>query len=355
MLDATDQQVGERRVSNTLQLRALSRDHHGRSYSCRATNSKLNQPLSAEITIEMHRKSISTYGCPYGGIFGPVDRVSVGRIVVSDACNACGHCTATCTSNVRVHQEVRDFGMVVDPGCMKCLDCVSVCPNDALSFKFATPAALKKPRVKAPALRPHYDLTPIEELGVFLAWIGFFFAFRGMFNNVPMLMAVGMAGVGAFCVWKCWCLVRVPNVRAQNLQLRVKGQLTAWGVGMAVLAGVIVLAAAWSGWVRGVRAWADQLDEQVTTTEAEVFRAGYVPDAEQKSLALRAAALLERSGAPGDVATPKGRGWNLTSDGFIRLAWLHAVAGDRARAQIVLERALSAGKPNEARQPAGWL
>jgi polyferredoxin len=91
-------------------------------------------------------KGFCTYACPYGGFFAKVDKISVGRIVVSDACEGCGHCTAVCTSNVRVHQEVRDFGMVVDPGCMKCLDCVSVCPNDALSFSFAKPAVLVKPR-----------------------------------------------------------------------------------------------------------------------------------------------------------------------------------------------------------------
>ena len=56
------------------------------------------------------------------------------RIRVTDACAGCGHCTAVCTSNVRVHEEVRDYGMVVDSGCMKCLDCVSVCPNDALYY-----------------------------------------------------------------------------------------------------------------------------------------------------------------------------------------------------------------------------
>ena len=35
-------------------------------------------------------------------------------------------------------------GMVVDPGCMKCMDCVSVCPNDALYFGFGPlPIGLK--------------------------------------------------------------------------------------------------------------------------------------------------------------------------------------------------------------------
>src|SRR5690349_7539901 len=106
-------------------------------------------------------KGFCNYGCPYGAIFGIADQLSPLRIRVSDACDGCGHCTAVCTSNVRVHQEVRDFGAVVDAGCMKCLDCVSVCPNDALSFSFAKPALMATPRTaeaRAGHLRkPEYD------------------------------------------------------------------------------------------------------------------------------------------------------------------------------------------------------
>src|SRR6185295_13229538 len=108
-------------------------------------------------------KGFCTYGCPYGGFFGPADKIAPGRILVTDACEHCGHCTSVCTSNVRVHEEVRDFGMVVDSGCMKCMDCVSVCPNDALSFSFAAPAVLAKPRTKEARAghiqRPEYDVT----------------------------------------------------------------------------------------------------------------------------------------------------------------------------------------------------
>ncbi len=85
-------------------------------------------------------KGFCTYACPYGGFFGVADKIAPGRIRVTDACNQCGHCTATCTSNVLVHAEVKQFGMVVDPGCMKCMDCISVCPNDALYFGFGKPA-----------------------------------------------------------------------------------------------------------------------------------------------------------------------------------------------------------------------
>ena len=88
------------------------------------------------------QKGFCTYACPYGGFFGLADKFSPGKIRVTDACNQCGHCTATCTSNVLVHAEVKQYGMVVDPGCMKCMDCISVCPNDALYFGFGKPTIL---------------------------------------------------------------------------------------------------------------------------------------------------------------------------------------------------------------------
>src|SRR5204862_5082616 len=84
-------------------------------------------------------KGFCTYGCPYGGVFVLADKIAPGKIRVTDDCNQCGHCTATCMANVQVHAEVKEFGMVVDPGCMKHMDCISVCPNDALYFGFGKP------------------------------------------------------------------------------------------------------------------------------------------------------------------------------------------------------------------------
>src|SRR5205823_408091 len=131
-------------------------------------------------------------------------------------------------SNVRVHQEVRDFGMVIDPGCMKCMDCVSVCPNDALSFSFAAPAVLATPRtaeaIARKSRRPEYDLTLGQDLLLLGLTVVLFTAFRGMFfisvggemGMVPLLMAAGMAAIGAFAAWKLWALFTQPNVRLQS-------------------------------------------------------------------------------------------------------------------------------------------
>ena len=181
-------------------------------------------------------KGFCTYACPYGGFFGLIDQVSVGRIVVSDACEHCGHCTAVCTSNVRVHEEVALYGMVVDPGCMKCMDCVSVCPNDALSFGFARPSLGVRP--SAPRRSIRFDFTFAQEAWMVVLGIGVLFVWRGLYGRIPLLLAMGMAGMTAFLMVKTFVLLRVPNVRWQNLQLRRGGRVT--GAGFTYLCAVAV-------------------------------------------------------------------------------------------------------------------
>ena len=184
-------------------------------------------------------KGFCTYGCPYGGFFAPLDRLAPARIRVTDACEHCGHCTAACTSNVRVHEEVRDFGMVVDPGCMKCLDCVSVCPNNALYFGFGPISLAAPPRVSAPAKR-RYDLTWGEEYLCAVAFAAFFFAFRGLYSMIPMLFAVGIAGCGTFILWKAWRLLGDRDSRFHRFQLRRGGRIAASGVAWLVMAGLFI-------------------------------------------------------------------------------------------------------------------
>jgi ferredoxin len=186
-------------------------------------------------------KGYCTYGCPYGGFFAPLDEFSPGRIRVTDACERCGHCTAVCTSNVRVHEEVREYGMVVDPGCMKCLDCVSVCPNDALYFGFGRPAHLKGPaRQRTP--KHVYDLTWPEEIGFAVLFAVVFFVVRGLYGLIPMLMAAGIAGVVTFMGWKLWRLCRDRDVRFHRFQLRRADRTQPAGrVYAAVTVAVLVL------------------------------------------------------------------------------------------------------------------
>ncbi len=136
-------------------------------------------------------KGFCTYACPYGALFGIVDRASPVRIRVTDACEQCGHCTAACSSNVTVHEEVRRFGMVVDAGCMKCMDCVSVCPMDALYLGVGKPAIGAKPRV-AESRRGRRRGLPWVEEGILVGAFGL--ALATFYGPIPFLFALGVGG-----------------------------------------------------------------------------------------------------------------------------------------------------------------
>lgn len=181
-------------------------------------------------------KGFCTYACPYGGFFGVADKFAPGKIRVTDACNQCGHCTAVCTSNVLVHAEVKQYGMVVDAGCMKCMDCVSVCPNDALYFGFGKPAVgVKK------TLTKNYSLSwPEEILGAVVFFLSFM-AVWDVYQLVPMLMSLGIATVTTFLVLKVVKLVRSRDVAFYRYSLRSAGSIR--------MAGWVFLAfaAGWTG------------------------------------------------------------------------------------------------------------
>lgn len=199
-------------------------------------------------------KGYCTYACPYGGFFAPLDELAPMRIVVDhDRCEQCGHCTAVCTSNVRVHEEVAKHGQIVDPGCMKCLDCVSVCPKDALSVGLALPKpfAVSQQRIAARA-----DFTWPEEVA--LAVVAFATAqwgFRGAWfgEGVPFLMAVGLGAITAVFALLAWRLVRARDVAFQHRELKRHGALLPAGrLALLAIAGWLLFTAH-TGWGKRLR------------------------------------------------------------------------------------------------------
>ena len=193
------------------------------------------------------QKGFCTYACPYGGFFGLADKFSPGQIRVTPACNQCGHCTATCTSNVMVHAEVKQYGMVVDPGCMKCMDCVSVCPNDALYFGFGKPPILVP---KSNAIKRSYSLTWPEEIVGALVFLGSLLAVRGVYALVPFLMALGWAAVTTFLTLKMWRLLQAKELSFYRFNLKSAGKLRKAGWAFAIFACAWIGLNAHSGWVR---------------------------------------------------------------------------------------------------------
>ena len=278
-------------------------------------------------------KGFCTYACPYGGFFAVFDKLSVGRILVNDDCEQCGHCTATCTSNVRVHEEVRLYGMVVDPGCMKCTDCISVCPKNALRFGFGWPSLGAKPMGGKPARR--YPLTLGEELLVAgLGGVSFVIFWR-LYAEVPLLMSICMGSVTGFIGLKLWQLVRKPTVRIQNIQAKIAGGLRTSGAVFVAVAVTWLAFTAHSGAVEWHRVWGRHHLARTEALRADVFSGRfrsreYSPahyQAAEKSC--RHFELSDRWGLFDVVETKLG------------LAWCYLLRGDTKAAETPIREAIA--------------
>jgi polyferredoxin/tetratricopeptide (TPR) repeat protein len=262
-------------------------------------------------------KGFCTYACPYGGFFALADKVSPGKIRVTDACNQCGHCTAVCTSNVVVHADVKAYGMVVDPGCMKCMDCVSVCPNDALYFGFGKPSIVVPQK-----LAKHYSVTwPEEILGV-AVFLASLWAVWDVYQLVPMLMALGCATVTTFLALRTVRLLRARDLSFYRFDLKAGGRMRAAGWGFAGFALLWIGLNAHSGWVRfheaaGARAF------QGLQIPDELALARTHPDPWLSPIDRRNIAEGKRH-----LRAAMDGGLFVNADALPKLAWLEYLAGE---------------------------
>lgn len=242
-------------------------------------------------------KGFCTYGCPYGAAFAIADKFAPGRIRVTDACEGCGHCTAVCTSNVRVHEEVRDFGMVVDPGCMKCMDCVSVCPNEALYFGFGgLPAAARgkgrnaeKPRVAA-ARTKWGDYRWQQELLLAVLFVVAFFVYRGLYELVPFLLALGIAAIVAYLGERAVEMFVTQNMTMHGIPLKRRGRLAAGGWCLILTVFALAALTAHSAYIKINQIMGERAYERTASSREGILRPGFEPESiqgvEQKSLYL---------------------------------------------------------------------
>jgi len=198
------------------------------------------------IVVALGSKGFCTYACPYGFFFGLADRVAPGRVRVSEACEGTAHCTAACSSNVDVAREVALYGAVRDPGCLKCMDCIAACPNDALSIGFTRTAPSDPGRAAAAASerrahrRParHWDYGWAEEIALVACFGLAFWVLYDLANLVPFLLATGLAVVVAFLLSLGWRLCARREVSAQRRRLRTGGRFTRLGW---ITAAIVVL------------------------------------------------------------------------------------------------------------------
>lgn len=291
------------------------------------------------------QKGYCTYACPYGGFFAPLDEFAPARIRVTSDCEQCGHCTAVCTSNVRVHEEVRDFGMVVDPGCMKCMDCVSVCPKDALYFGWGKPAAFVSRRSEATSRRQW--LAWPQEIALAMIFAVTFLSVRGVYSTLALLFASGIAAVVTGMVWLAWRTLRDRDSHLHRFQLKRSGRLRPVGVAWLALTGATALLVAHSGAVNAASTVAAAYDRRVTLSSDLVFSPN-APELDATMLARidRALAAYRLSSSLRDGGIGLLRRNQAATN--VRMAWLLACRQDHAEAEALFRHTVDVFGPSDA-------
>jgi ferredoxin len=94
--------------------------------------------------------------CPVGAFLAILSRFSRFKLSISSVCIACGKCTASC----RAGCINNDPYTIEDDRCVRCLDCVVVCPVNAVS------ATKKNPAIRTEKTTTDKTLTRRDILGI---------------------------------------------------------------------------------------------------------------------------------------------------------------------------------------------
>ena len=194
-------------------------------------------------------RGFCTYGCPYGALFRVADRVAPGRIRAGPNCIQCGACTAACPSHVRVHEELARYGMVVDPACLKDLNCVAVCPQRSVHFGFGRPGLIRT-TVSDTAVHRIRDFTWWEEAIMAVVFLPVLMIYRGLYEKVPFLLSIAVGAIGAYLCIVFLRLLRQPEVELNRVRLKQHGRILAAGWLFSAAMGLAVLATVHSAAVR---------------------------------------------------------------------------------------------------------
>ncbi|GJM24401.1 MAG: hypothetical protein DHS20C16_08160 [Phycisphaerae bacterium] len=282
-------------------------------------------------------KGFCTYACPYGGVFAVVEKASPLRVRVSDSCVQTGECTKACGSNVRVAEEVLAYGMVVDPGCMKCADCISSCPTSALSFGFGPIAIGADPKKPEPESTKPSRLPWIEELILIGGFGVFLFAWWGLYGRFPFLMSAGISGMFAYVLLQFVRMIRSTDVSFQNLILKNAGKSTLAGKCFLALAALLLTATAHNAAVQYQNYAATWHYDRTGVVDDVAWTPQFNPQA-----SLPASAAEHRDKALEHFDKLKRWGIFRFPDTDYKLTWLHMLNGDLDAAEQSARSAVDA-------------
>ncbi|MBI2271170.1 MAG: 4Fe-4S binding protein [Bacteroidetes bacterium] len=182
-------------------------------------------------------RSFCNYACPYGAIFSVVDRLAPGRIALTGDCTQCGLCTARCQSDIRVHEEINRFGMVVNPACLKDLDCVSVCNEQAIHFSFTSPPLFGKDT----QVKKYYSYSRFEDFVIGIIFLLSLFILRGLYETIPFLLAIAISILFASYFLFAYRLIKEKGICLfNNNTLKKMGRYTSVGK-FSLIIGLFIL------------------------------------------------------------------------------------------------------------------
>jgi len=189
--------------------------------------------------------------CPYGAIFSIADQFAPGRIALNVArdCTSCGLCTKACTSDILVHKELAEHGMVTNPRCLKDLDCIAACPEDAITYGFRKPPMFRKGHPLG-TYEGRFSFTLGEDILLAVTFLIAMFIFRGLYDAVAFLLAVGLSVCSAYLVLMGFRLLKRKTVQVRGVVLRKEGRMAPAGMVYAGSSVLLVLVLAHSAVVQ---------------------------------------------------------------------------------------------------------
>jgi tetratricopeptide (TPR) repeat protein len=215
---------------------------------------------------------------------------------------------------------------------MKCMDCISVCPNDALYFGFGKPTiAVSKPKSK-PILR-NYSLTWPEEIVGAVVFLGSFLAVRGVYALVPFLMALGCAAVTTFLTLKTWRLLTNTELSFHRLILKSSGKIRKAGWAFLAFSICWVGLSAHSGWIRYHEYSGDEAFQKIQVPDelalAQVNPGPWLSPADRENV-------LEGTN---HLRAASNFGLFVNSEALPKLAWFEYLSGGAERSVELLNQA----------------
>jgi polyferredoxin len=194
-------------------------------------------------------RSFCQYICPYGALFAMTDRITPGKIKLTGDCNQCGLCTAVCSSHIKVHKEILHFGKVVDHNCLKDLDCVQVCPNDALSFGFTKPSGLQT-LYSITTEKKVYNFTWKEDIALLILFALFLPIYFGLYNSVAFLLALSISAILSFLCIQAYRLHKNYFQQVNKIVLKSSGKLTIYGKSFFLIVSLLIIFSVHSAFIR---------------------------------------------------------------------------------------------------------